>query len=99
MKNSTLSKLLGAGVVAAALAVAPFTLPAQAQNTAPGTSVERDGEVEDVETEDGFDWGWLGLLGLAGLAGLAGKKRQETVRNYQVSNDPDVRVRSGTDSR
>ncbi|MEX2535004.1 MAG: WGxxGxxG family protein [Trueperaceae bacterium] len=28
-----------------------------------------------VEDDDGFDWGWLGLLGLIGLAGLAGRKR------------------------
>ena len=28
-----------------------------------------------VETDDGFDWGWLGLLGLIGLMGL---KRRDT---------------------
>lgn len=28
-----------------------------------------------VESDDGFDWGWLGLLGLVGLMGL---KRRET---------------------
>lgn len=100
MKISSFSKFLGAGVVAASLAVLPLILPAQAQNTAPGTYVEPDGQVEDVETENDFDWGWLGLLGLAGLAGLAGRKRPETVRTYQVSSDPnDVRVRSGSDYR
>lgn len=26
-------------------------------------------------TDDGVDWGWLGLLGLAGLAGLRGRNR------------------------
>jgi MYXO-CTERM domain-containing protein len=26
-------------------------------------------------TDNGTDWGWLGLLGLAGLAGLAGRNR------------------------
>ncbi len=104
MKISILSKIVGAGVVAASLAVVPFTVPAQAQNqntqnTAPGTYTQPNAEVEDVETEDGFDWGWLGLLGLAGLAGLAPKKRQEPVRTYQASNDPDVKVRPGSDYR
>lgn len=76
MKFSSLSKWLGTGLLAAGLAVLPLTLPAQAQDTTTETYVEPDGDVEEAETEDNFDWGWLGLLGLAGLAGLA--KRSAT---------------------
>jgi MYXO-CTERM domain-containing protein len=35
--------------------------------------------VDEVETDDGGDWGWIGLLGLAGLAGLLGRRRHDTV--------------------
>jgi hypothetical protein len=99
MQISKASKVLSAGVIAASLAVVPFTLPAQAQDNTTGTTgtTGTNTEVETVDTEDSFDWGWLGLLGLAGLAGLAGKKRQETV--HHVNTDPDVRVRSGSDYR
>lgn len=97
MNFSSLSKLIGAGVIAASLAV----LPVQAQDTTTGTTTDPSGEVDTVETEDdGFDWGWLGLLGLAGLAGLAGKKRPETTRtvyNDPIQNDPNVTTRPGSD--
>lgn len=83
MKLSHLSKIAGASAIALSMAVMPLTLPASAQtdtapNTAPGTTVETvPTDRVAYETDDGFDWGWLGLLGLAGLAGLAGRKRQE----------------------
>lgn len=97
MNLSKFSKWAGTGVIAATLAVTPFTSPAQAQTTEPNVY---EG-VEEVETENDFDWGWLGLLGLLGLAGLAGKKRKEptvTTTDY-VTNDPTVGVRPGTDYR
>ena len=103
MTFANLSKLLGAGAIAASLAVLPLNLPAHAQNTAPdttsGTYTQRNGDVQSADTnnDDDFDWGWLGLLGLAGLAGLAGKKHRETV--HHVNHDPDVVVRSGRDYR
>lgn len=28
----------------------------------------------DVDRDDDFDWGWLGLFGLLGLGGLAGRR-------------------------
>jgi hypothetical protein len=98
MKLSNVSKVVSAGVIAASLSMVPFTLPAQAQ-VAPGTEIEREPTgVIEVERENDFDWGWLGLLGLLGLAGLAGKKRQEHTTTYSTS-DPDVGVRPGTDYR
>jgi len=72
MKRSNLSKVIGAGVLTLSMAIVPLTLPASAQLLEPG--VEREGI---YETEDDFDWGWLGLIGLFGLAGLGGRKRQE----------------------
>lgn len=50
------------------------TLPVSAQDTID----DRTG-VASRTTDDGFDWGWLGLIGLAGLLGLRG--RDDTRRN------------------
>ncbi|MEW5860263.1 MAG: WGxxGxxG family protein [Cyanobacteriota bacterium] len=81
MKNSNLSKLVGAGVLAASVALVPMTLPASAQTdtTAPDTTAVPQQGVNNVgyEGDRDFNWGWLGLLGLAGLAGLAGRKNHE----------------------
>ncbi len=102
MKISNLSKLVGAGVIAASLAV--VSVPANAQSDTSGTSgtsgtySQPSGNVA-TESDNDFDWGWLGLLGLAGLAGLAGKKRHETVHTRPVNHDPDVSVRPGSNFR
>ncbi|HBY77614.1 MAG TPA: hypothetical protein DEG47_11595 [Cyanobacteria bacterium UBA11148] len=95
MKITSLPQIVGAGVLATSLSILPLAVPVHAQDTAPRTYVEPDGEVESVEAEDDFDWGWLGLLGLAGLAGLAGRKRPDTV-NY-TTRDPNVGVRSASE--
>lgn len=81
MKISNVSKLIGAGVLAASVAVVPFNLPASAQvDTAPDATTVPGADVADTNYDNDFDWGWLGLLGLAGLAGLAGRKRNTEVR-------------------
>ena len=41
----------------------------------------------EEETDDGFDWGWLGLIGLAGLAGLM-KRPQTEVRTVDRTVEP-----------
>jgi MYXO-CTERM domain-containing protein len=101
MKLSNLSKVVSAGAIAASLAIVPLTAPVQAQtqDTAPGTTYNQGttGDVATTDTENDFDWGWLGLLGLAGLAGLLPKKRQETV--HYTTQDPDVVARSRSDFR
>lgn len=87
MKFSNLTKFVGAGVLAASLAVLPSHLPASAQTdaapdtttTAPNAGVDNDA----YENDNDFDWGWLGLLGLAGLAGLAGRKRHDDTVRYR----------------
>lgn len=90
MKFSNLSKLVGASVLAASVAVVPFNQPASAQtnstrdNTTTTTS-PRQG-VDNTSRDNDFDWGWLGLLGLAGLAGLAGRKRPDEVR-YRTDDE------------
>lgn len=104
-KLSNLPKFIGAGVLAASLAVAPLTLPAQAQNsdnntgtTTQQTQGANDAGVRSQATErDNNDWGWFGLLGLIGLAGLLKKNQPTHVRN--VNNDPNVGVRPGSDYR
>lgn len=106
-KFSNLSNLIGAGVIAASLAVVPLSIPAHAQNTGSdnntGTTTQQNSgaDVRGVKSQatdrDSNDWGWLGLLGLIGLAGLAKKNRTDDVRH--VNNDPNVGVRSGSDYR
>jgi LPXTG-motif cell wall-anchored protein len=90
MKISNLSKFVGAGVLAASVAVVPFNLPASAQsNTAPDTTTTAPRQEVDntnYNNDNDFDWGWLGLLGLGGLAGLLGRKRHEDV-HYREAND------------
>ena len=78
-----LTKIGQASLLAAALAVAPLTLPASAQTNTTGRdtyTTSPRAEVDNVNDDNDFNWGWLGLLGLAGLAGLAGRKREEPVR-------------------
>jgi MYXO-CTERM domain-containing protein len=38
----------------------------------------------DVDRDDDFDWGWLGLIGLLGLGGLAGRRDREVVTTRKV---------------
>ena len=38
----------------------------------------------DVDRDDDFDWGSLGLLGLLGLGGLAGRRHREVVTTRKV---------------
>lgn len=101
MKTSSFSKLISAGIISASLALLPLAVPAQAQtqDTAPDTtSSQQTGDVDSANTNDDFNWGWLGLLGLAGLAGLARKNHRETVHTHPINN-PDLGVRSGSDYR
>jgi hypothetical protein len=43
-----------------------------------------------ANTQEGFDWGWLGLLGLIGLFGLAGgnRRRVEVQDGYRYQPTP-----------
>lgn len=80
MKRFYLFNAIGASVLAVTLAIAPSTLPANAQtDTTTTTTVGEDAGDRD------FDWGWLGLLGLIGLAGLA-RKPEESAR-YRDPNE------------
>ncbi|MEP0914430.1 WGxxGxxG-CTERM domain-containing protein [Leptolyngbya sp. GB1-A1] len=93
MKSSNLLKFISAGVVACTAAIAPLSLPTQAQaatTTAP--VIEREGAYED----DGFDWGWLGLFGLIGLFGLAGKSSRHNTTTIQREEAPTYRDPNST---
>ena len=61
--------LIRGATLAAALAVAPTVLRAQA-------TTDTTAGVVHTDDNDGFDWGWLGLLG---LLGLLPRKRKDTV--------------------
>ena len=106
MKPSNFSNFVGAGILAASLAVVPLTLPATAQTgtdtaprqdnvTTPRTDVGTDGRT-DVRTDtrtEGYDDGFdWGWLGLLGLLGLAGlaRKREEPVRHREVERETDA---------
>ena len=87
MKRSYLSQIVGAGVLAASLAVVASALPAQAQNpNAPDTSnTAVDQDVDRSAGDRDSSGGWLGLLGLAGLAGLS--RRGEEAVVYTEPNE------------
>ncbi|WP_088891409.1 WGxxGxxG family protein [Leptolyngbya ohadii] len=99
-----LSKMIGASALALSLSVLPATIASATTTTGttdtttttdttavPNTTADTT-PAADVESNDGFDWGWLGLLGLIGLAGLAGKKRDDQAVHYR---EPDVTTRTG----
>ncbi|MBE9092572.1 WGxxGxxG family protein [Tychonema sp. LEGE 07203] len=105
MKRSDLSKAIGAGILAAGLAIVPGNMPASAQtDPAPGTNSRTTttttiprADVYSADTDRDFDWGWLGLLGLFGLLGLMPRKREENVRYTTTTGDRDPAV--GTEYR
>ncbi len=81
MKCSDLSKAIGAGIIAAGLALAPAHLPASAQTDITGgttggansttTTTTPGSDVASADADRDFDWGWLALLGLFwGFVGL-----------------------------
>jgi len=91
MKRTTLSKLVGAGVLAASLAVVPLSLPSHAQtDNNPNNNPTLDTTPFQETKDDNNNLGWLGLIGLLGLANLF-RKPKETAR-YQ---EPDVVSRTG----
>ena len=99
MKRSDLSKAIGAGIIAAGLALAPAHLPASAQTDTTGgtnntTTTTTGSDVASADTDRDFDWGWLGLLGLSGLLGLIPRKREENVRYTTTTGDRDPAVRT-----
>ncbi|MBD1885663.1 MULTISPECIES: WGxxGxxG family protein [Microcoleus] len=104
MKRSDLSKAIGAGIIAAGLALAPAHLPASAQTDTTGgttsgtnsttTTTTPRSDVYNAETDRDFDWGWLGLLGLSGLLGLIPRKREENVRYTTTTSDREPAART-----
>ena len=100
MKCSDLSKVIGAGIIAAGLALAPAHLPASAQTDTTGgtnsttTKTTPGSDVASADADRGFDWGWLGLLGLSGFFGLIPRKREENVRYTTTTGDHDPAVRT-----
>lgn len=51
-------------------------VPATAQTPSGGAGDTSGGYNTAGRTDDGTDWGWLGLLGLTGLLGLIPKRRR-----------------------
>ena len=95
-----LSKAIGAGIIAAGLALAPAHLPASAQTDTTGgtnnttTTTTPRSDVYNAENDRDFDWGWLGLLGLSGLLGLIPRKREENVRYTNTTSEREPAVRT-----
>ena len=102
MKCSDLSKAIGAGIIAAGLALVPAHLATSAQTDTTGgttggtnnTTTTTGSDVATADADRDFDWGWLGLLGLSGLFGLIPRKREENVRYTTTTGDRDPAVRT-----
>jgi len=85
MKNSNLSKIAGASLLALSLSLLPSQLPASAQNNNTTTTDNNKPTLDTTpfqETKnDNNNWGWLGLLGLIGLANLFRKDEHHEHRH------------------
>ncbi|HEY9693057.1 MAG TPA: WGxxGxxG family protein [Oculatellaceae cyanobacterium] len=91
MKNSNLSKIAGASLLALSLSFLPSHLPASAQDnttTTPNNTTTTDNNKPVLDTtpfqetkNDNNNWGWLGLLGLIGLANLFRKDEHHEHRH------------------
>jgi MYXO-CTERM domain-containing protein len=85
-EQEMIRRYLGVSALAIALAIGGAGLAGAQQQTAPPPADAA------AATDDGFDWGWLGLLGLIGLAGLAGsRRRHEPVRTTTTGTTGTVR--------
>ena len=73
MKRFAQSTLLLSVLLAPVSAFAQTDTTTGTTDTTTGTTTTST----PANTDDGFDWGWLGLLGLAGLAGL--RRRDDRV--------------------
>lgn len=89
MKNSNLSKIAGASLLALSLSLLPSQLPASAQDntTTPNNTTTTDNKKPVLDStpfeetkNDNNNWGWLGLLGLIGLANLFRKDEHQEHR-------------------
>ena len=94
MKISDLSKIFGASVLAASIAILPLSLPASAQTDTQSSPTTEDRTSPTIDTtpfqetrNDNNNWGWLGLLGLIGLANLF-RKPKEPVRYTEPDTTP-----------
>lgn len=101
MKVSNFSKVVGASVIAASLAIFPLSLPGSAQTdtqpttTTPNTTIEDNTSptvdttpFQESENDQNPNFGWLGLLGLIGLANLFRKPKTTAY------SEPDVTTRT-----
>ncbi len=80
------------GMMLAGLAVLPLmgqtTSPAPATRDVPRTTDLGDmNRTTDMNDDDDFNFGWLGLLGLAGLAGMARKKSHVHTDHDHIHTD------------
>jgi MYXO-CTERM domain-containing protein len=50
-----------------------------------------DTATTNQQTDNGHNYGWLGLIGLAGLAGLAGRRRTTMTETRDRTGATDIR--------
>jgi MYXO-CTERM domain-containing protein len=68
MRPIDIRKAMMGSLLVLGLSTMSLASPAFAQGT--GTDANTTQTTMDDTTDDGMDWGWIGLLGLAGLLGL-----------------------------
>ena len=93
MQQSSLIKIISAGILVTGVTFIPMTLPAAAQVASPSTTQQR--ETNDQTRNDDNNAGLWGLSGLLGLLGLVGRRKENTDRemreNTPTYNDPSRR--------
>ena len=89
MNTERMGRTMAAALLALVLTLGAGSTAVAQEEAAPPPAAE-------VQTDDGFDWGWLGLLGLIGLAGLRGRSRDDTTAVRRDTTRTDAGPRDTT---
>jgi hypothetical protein len=82
-----MSKFAAKIAIVSALMLAPLSLPAMSQTTAPGTGTTTENADYEREGRNGY-WGLLGLLGLFGLMGRKSRRDEYSSTTGTAYRDP-----------
>jgi MYXO-CTERM domain-containing protein len=88
MQQSSVLRIISAGILATSISFIPMTLPAAAQVTTPGTGSQG---TTTTSYNDKYDPGLWGLVGLVGLFGLLGRRKEDSYTTTRRNDAPGYR--------
>lgn len=89
MQQSSVLRIISAGILATSISLIPMTLPAAAQVTTPGAGSQ--GTTTTTTYNDKYDPGLWGLVGLVGLFGLFGRRKEDSYTTTRHNDAPGYR--------